>query len=454
MLAHEASTSCFTREPGAQVPPEPYDACVIDGSLRTSGAWYSSVLAVGAVLERLATYLWFEQPIFKGQAPNIVLSFVIFLTALGCWLILERRPIASRLLIAFLAAMAVAWLVHLILYRLHGDAFNYTAFLYVPILVMFALKPLRLREAWTAALAYAWTTAAVLVSVRLLEMVGVLTLKQQSSMVIAFDEERYFLPLNDLLGIDGRWPGPFGHNGDTAMMGALLIVIAFAHWTRASWVFLTVGAMTLLITSGRASMGAVAAGLVVMAMFTSTGPLHRVSQRARAVIGIVALALGAWFMYSWRAGLTGRQSIWPAFVELWQTSPWIGVGGSGIAMSAGISDASREITQFFGHAHSLYIDELVRYGVVGLVTQFGALAIGMVIAAMAARRGRPGPLGVLVAYFVTGVTEPRNFWISPTVTGFLVILMVITASASLQEPEKDPDVGPARRTTPLNASGP
>lgn len=388
---------------------------------------------MGSVLERLANYLWYEQPLSFGQAPSVIVPFVSFAIALGFWGRLNKRPLASRWLLAFLGAMGIAWLSHLFLYRYHGDAFNYTALIYLPILIMIAFKPPSLQEAWGAVLAYAWATTAVLVGVRALEMLDVLAIKPQPAGVIAFDDERYFLPVNDLLGIDGRWPGPFGHNGDTAMMGALLIVIAFAHWTKASWAFLPVGAFTLLITSGRASMGAVAAGLIVMAMFISTGPLSRVSRRLRVIAGTLALALGAWFMYSWRAGLTGRDRIWPAFLELWQTSPWLGVGGSGISLSVGISDSNREITQLFGHAHSLYIDELARYGVLGFVTQFGALAIGVVIAALAARRGRPGPLGVLVAYFVTGVTEPRNFWITPTVTGFLVILMVVAAAASLHE---------------------
>ncbi len=91
------------------------------------------------------------------------------------------------------------------------------------------------------------------------------------------------------------------------------------------------------------------------------------------------------------------------------------------------------MTQEFGHAHSLYIDELARYGLVGFAVQFGALLIGVVLAAWAAGRGAPGPLGVLVAYFVTGVTEPRNSWIHPSVTGFLVILMVVTAAAELRQ---------------------
>jgi len=421
----------------------------VRGSLRTSGTWYAGALAVGVVLERAGYYLWFEQPVFKGQAPDVVLPFIAFAFAMACWLLLDARPVAPRMLMAFLAAMALAWIVHLALYRVHDDAFKYTALLYIPVLVMLALKPLRLKEAWGAVLAYAWATTGLLVSVRCLEMVGLLAPKAQVASTIAFDEERYFLPLNDLLGIDGRWPGPFGHNGDTAMMGGLLIVIAIAHWTRASWIFLPVGAITLLITSGRASMGAVAAGLIIMAMFTSSGPIDRVSRRVRVVLGTAALALGAWFMYSWRAGLTGRDVIWPAFIELWHTSPWIGVGGSGITLSTGISEASRELTTHFGHAHSLYIDELARYGVLGFVTQFGALAIGAVIAAMAARRGRPGPLGVLVAYFVTGITEPRNFWISPTVTGFLVILMVVTAAASLQDGADDaPTSGVPRSKAP------
>jgi O-antigen ligase len=260
-------------------------------------------------------------------------------------------------------------------------------------------------------------------------MVGLLAIKPQPEGIIEFDNERYFLPLNDILGIDGRWPGPFGHNGDTAMMGALIIVIAFAYWSRASWVFLLVGSFTLLLTNGRASMGAAAAGLIVIAMFVTTGPLARFRRSWRIGGGAVLLLLGAAVMYLRPAGLTGRERIWPAFLELWQTSPLLGVGGSGIAVSGGV-------TQEFGHAHSLYIDELARYGLVGFVVQFGALAVGVVIACWAAGRGRPGPLGVLVAYLVTAVTEPRNSWITPSATGFLVILMVVAAAAELRATER------------------
>ena len=394
--------------------------------IRASAAWYLSILGVGFVIGRFTGYLWPGQPVLKGQPANVLVFFAAFVLALAAWLLLAQRLRAPRLLMAFLIGMAVAWIAGIAVYRLHGDSFNYTALLFVPILALIAIKPPSAREAWQAVVAFGWATAVVLVVTRMLEMAGVIAVKSQSPGIIAFDEERYWLPLNDLLGIAGRWPGPFEHNGDTAMMGALLIVIAIAHWTRSSWAFIPVGVLTLLVTSGRASAGAAAAGLVLVFMF-SRGPwVSRIPRWLRVSGGVVALALGALALFSGKAGVTGRDTIWPAFIDLWRTSPLTGVGGSGIAVSGGI-------TEKFGHAHSIYLDNLARNGLVYTLIIFGVLAFGVFIAARAAGVGAPGPLAVLVAYFITGVTEVRNDWIHPTVTGFLVLLMVVTASAELTQ---------------------
>ena len=394
---------------------------------------YLSVLAVGMVLSQFSNYLWFEEPIYRGQPANIVVYFLVFLIAVVSWLGVNSPDRVHGLLLGFLALMAVAWVAHWLLYRLHGDAFNYTALLYVPILVMIWLKPPSWWEAWVAILAFAWATTFVLALTRVLEMSGVLAIKTQSLAVITFDEERYFLPINDLLGIDGRWPGPFGHNGDTALMGAFLIVIALAYWTRASWVFLAVGSFTLLVTSGRASIGAVIAAIVIMVMFAQHGRIARIPRWIRVSGGIGALLFGAIFMYSRSAGSTGRDYFWPAFMDLWESAPFVGIGTSGIAVSGGI-------TEQFGHAHSLYVDELARYGLLGFITQFGAVTVGLVVTFLAAKRGLAGPLAILIAYLVTGLTEPRNQWISPTVTGTLLILAVVTAGVFLSREKK-----PAKR---------
>jgi len=372
-------------------------------------------------------------PVFKGQSAAIVLFFVVFGLAFLFWLGIKNRVKASGLLSGFLILMSIAWFAHLFLYRIHGDAFNYTALLYVPILAMIWLKPPTLQEAWNAIFAFAWTVAVVLVLTRILEMLGVLALKSQSQNIITFDEERYFLPLNDVLGIDGRWPGPFGHNGDTAMMGALLIVIAVAYWTRASWVFLFVGVFTLLVTSGRASTGATIAGIIILVIFAKAGRISQIPQAIRIWGGLAALAVGAVFMYSRSAGVTGRDNFWPAFLKLWESSPWVGIGTSGISVSGGI-------TQEYGHAHNLYIDELARYGLLGFLTQFGAITLGVVIAFLAAKRGVSGPLAILTAYLVTGVTEPRNQWMSPSVTGVLLVLAAVTAGSKLNRTKETESV--------------
>ena len=395
-------------------------------SIRTSSAWYLGVLGVGIIVQRFAGYLWYAEPVFKGQPANILLTFLAFGLAFVLWLVLGPRRAARGWFLGFLAGLSICWVTHVLIYRAHSDAYNYTAFLYVPVLIMIAFKPPKASEAWSAVLAYAWATSAVLVGTRVLEMTGVITEKYQTDGLIAFDTSNYWLPLNSALGIAGRWPGPFGHNGDTAMMGALIIIIAVARWTWASWVFLPVGIFTLLITSGRASEGAAVAGIVLLVMFSRSGFMSRIPQWIRLSGGGVLLLIGTYVLFAGKTGLTGRQTIWPAFIDLWKTSPWTGVGGSGIAVSGGI-------TEQFGHAHSIYIDELVRNGLLVAVVQFAVLAIGLIIAAVAAGRGAPGPLAVLVGYFITGITEPRNNWIEPSVTGFLVVLMVVMAAAELKE---------------------
>ena len=398
---------------------------------------YLVVLAVGGVLDRYVNYLSGGDPLLFGQPASVVFTYVYVALAGALWVAEGPSQLPAGALRLFLPAMAIAWIIHWILYRLHGDSFNYTALLYVPVLLMLGLKPPDLKSAQRSITAFAWTIVGVLLTTRVLEMVGLLEIRDQADGVIAFDEALYFLPLNDALGIDGRWPGPFGHNGDTAMMGALLIVIAVAFWSRASWVFLVVGSLTLILTNGRASIGAAAVGLVVVFMFTSSTKVDRLPRRWRITSGLTVLALGAVVMFLRPAGLTGRDNIWPAFLDLWQESPWIGVGGSGFV-------TGNEITRQFGHAHSLYIEELARSGLVGFISLSIALGIGIWIAAKATGLGYPGPLAVMATYFVTGITEPRNNWIEPSATGFLLILMVLAASAKLQEQRREITVQPLK----------
>ena len=398
--------------------------------VRRSAAPYLGTLAVGTVLGLWAGYLWPARAVFKGQAPAVLVPLLAFAVSLVLWVLLERRRPVRGWALAFLVALAVAWVVNLAAFRFHGDSFTYGALLFLPILLMVGLKPPTWREGRLAFLALAWVITAILAITRLLEMSGLLPVKFQPQGIIQFDTEYYWLPINHALGIEGRWPGPFGHNGYTAMMGAFIIVIAVAFWSRSSWVFIPIGVFTLVITSGRASVGAAAVGLILIAMMTTTGRLGRVPRKWRVPLGLVVLLLGGLVLFGGKSGLTGRQVIWPAFLELWKTSPWTGVGGGGIAVSGGI-------TQQFGHAHSMYLDLLVRDGVFAFATVMVALAIALGITIAAGVRGMPGPLAILAAFLITGITEPRNDWLHPGTDVLMVVLCVMTAAVALRQDHAD-----------------
>lgn len=396
-----------------------------------SAAPYVSVLAVGVVLARFMQYLWPHSVLFKGQAPAIFLNFAVFAVAGVLWLRLRNRQRAKGPLAWFLIAMSVAWVTHMFLTILHGDLFNHTAWLYAPILLMLFLKPPSAKEGWVALSSFAWALSLVLVLSRLLEIAGIMPIMYVEQWIIDLEKSSYWLPFSGYLGLDGRWPGPFGHNGHTAMMGALLVVIAVARLSKSSPVFFIVGVLTLLLTGGRASVGAAVVGIVVVVVFTRSGTMGKLPTWARISGGLAFVAIAAIAMFAGDAGSSGRQAIWPAFFDLWKTSIWTGVGTSGISVSGGL-------TERYGHAHNLYLDELTRYGLLSFICIFTALGIGLFIVIRSAMRGLPGPLAIVAAYVVMCLTEPRNDWIHPSVTGFLVILSVVIAGSWIEE-EKKPE---------------
>lgn len=395
--------------------------------LRSSGQLYITALLWGSVFGLWAGYLSPSTPILWGQSAAVLVPLVGIAASIALWWLLEPRKMLKHWPLGFMVLLGAAWLANLISFRYHGDAFTYGALAFLPILVLLTLRPPTAREGVSALIATAWAITLVLVVTRLLQVLRLIPVKSQPASIIDFDERNYWLPLNDFLGIDGRWPGPFGHNGYTSMMAAFIIVIAVVFWTRASWVFLTVGILTLLITSGRASAGAAVMGIVVYVMFTNNGRVGRISHKWRLLAGSAALILGVVVLLSGPTGLTGRQKIWPAFWDLWLTSPILGVGSSGIAVSGGL-------TQSFGHAHSMYLDLLTRNGLVAFLLVMAALAVGLGICFRSALRGQPGPLALLAAYLVIAITEPRNDWIHPGTLVLMTSLCVLIAAAFLSEP--------------------
>jgi O-antigen ligase len=393
----------------------------IVGILRTSAVPYLAVLVCGALTSRYVEYVWPQRVILKGQPASIVILAALFVVAAILWFLYEGTRTRSRVLTWFIVVMSAAWAVHMMILIGNSDNFNHLAWLYVPTLLMLLFKTPTSKDAWQGLIVLGWFVVVGIVLTRVLEIVGVLQPYYIAAWINDFDKANYWLPFSGYLGVEGKWTGPFGASAHTSMMAMFLVVLGICRWTKSSVVFLIVGVVTLLLTSGRTSYLAIVASGLILLLFSRAGVLERVPMRIRLIalaIGVVALAGVLWKI---GPGLTGREAIWPAFLDVWRTSIWHGVGAPGIEAAGGMAAQTDE-------AHNMFIDELTRYGLIGMAALLASLGVGVAATVKSAIRGFAGPLALLVAYFIAAMTDVRNDWIQPSPTGLLVILAVVSAA--------------------------
>ena len=387
---------------------------------------YLSFMFLGMLAAAFAGYLTEGRPVFKAQSAGIVIVLVTFGVTLAFWLALRVRAHVSGTARLFLLGMGALWVVHMGMAIFHHDLFNHTVWTFIPFLALVWLKPPNAREGWAALWALAWGVAVVLVLTRSLEIFGVLEVKSVPESITEFEQARYWLPFSGHLGLEGRWPGPFGHNADTGMMGALIAIVAIVNWRRTSPILIAVGALTLLLTGGRGPQGAIVVSLAILLIFSRRGRLAMVPLWARVTAAIAMTFAVIAALVGTGAGLTGRDVIWSEFLPLWRESPWLGIGTTGISENL-------NLTRGFTHAHNMLLDELVRYGLLTTLLLVAVLLVGAVLPIRAAARGYPGPLAILCAYGVLTVTEVRNNWQQPSILVLLVITCVLIANSWLAD---------------------
>ena len=404
--------------------------------LRESSLPYVGSLVIITMLAGWSNYL---SPLLvpeglalKGQSLAVVIPIVGFPIPLVLWLVYRGTRTGSRWLVAFLVGLAVSWVLHMVLLRIHGDQNNHLVWLFIPILFMLLWKTPTSQQAWQAILVFAWSAVVILVVTRALEVAGVLPFFHIEQWIIDFEKERYWLPLSGYLGLEGRWPGPFGFKSKTGFISTLLVLIGLARWrTSSSIVFIIVGGLGILLTGGRGAALALAAGLFILLVFAARGPISRIPMAIRAGIGALAvIGFGLTFFRSPLAtsGRFGDGGIWDGFINLWRTSPWIGVGQTGI-----LADPKAGISM---EAHSLYLQELTRSGVLGFTFQFVVIALGLGIVSVAAYRGLAWPLALLAAYYVASLTEVfQDGWLQQSTYSLLIIFCVLAAASWLTEHE-------------------
>jgi hypothetical protein len=384
------------------------------------------VLVVSIITARWLQYLTDGAPWVKAQPAAVVVTYGGVALAVVLGVLLRRSADQNSYSRWFLGLMGAAWVVHISITLLHGDAFNFNAWLYLPVLALLAVRPPTARELVVALRILGWSLAVVIVATLVLELTGVIDPMYMDPELVAWESDRYWLPLNGLLDMEGRWPGPFGHSGDTGAVAALVVVIGLAFRGRFAWIVVSIGVLGLLLTSVRVAMVATVVGIAILVLFSRSRLVQRIPMWLRlsaAILGVVAVVA---VMLGQSSSLTGRTTIWPPFVDLWLTSPVTGVGATGIAANGGITALSV-------HAHNQYLDALVRTGLIGFLVQAAALGYGIWLSLRAMVRGMAGPMAVIAAYLVIGITQAMNDWIYPGIPVLALILCILLAAQTLHE---------------------
>lgn len=423
-------------------------------------AAYLGAFVVAIVAVPVADQLWPGITVLGEVDVAQVAAICLGIAGLVLWARCRSITVLGGVQRMFLAAVLAAWIVTMALSIVRSPVPQPSALLTGLLVVLVWAKPPSAMSASRSLDLLAWSlvaAAALTVAAEGLGLVDSWYAKLGSWDLLAFERASYWLPLADIVGIDGRWAGPFIHPNRAGPLGGLLLVLALRRRGWSSWVFAIVGLGILALTASRTSQLAALAGLVLVLCLPLVLRAPRAEPLPRAVglvalVGTIALlaapvllaeetAAGANPYVTSAMTLTGRTSLWPVYLDLWQSSPWTGVGASGILQA--ISD---EVLPMWGtHGHSLWIDALTRNGVVAFALVLAVFATAGLATLREARRGWPVGLAIVGLLVVAGLGHTTIEWRYPEVPLIALVLVVLMSPASATRAPLDEALMPASR---------
>ena len=366
--------------------------------VRNTGAPYLSALLLTVVVSQFAQYLWPTTAIFKGQNPGVVIDFVGFGIAVLLWWCYRPNDSWPPEFAWLIGAWAALWAVTIGLSVLHGDLFNVTAILVLPSLAMIWLKKPSLPATFAAGDAFAIALIGIALASQLLDFGNFKALHYEGW-------NRWPL-LTEITGPIGRWEGPFGNVNYAGPIGVFLLVFGLL---RPSWrriLFVVTGALIILLSDSRSAVLACAVGIAALIAFAPRlGTWHTPNWlRIAAPVSVMVSFTGYIFVIDPTLNL--RTPVWETFLSQWTTSPITGVGETGIQVA--INDGT--LQSWANHGHSLAIDPLTRYGIIGLLAVAAVVVVTGIISSKAARTGFAAPVVLFATFVAEGISEDLVDW--------------------------------------------
>lgn len=411
---------------------------------------YALVLTVVAakVGQYAWQYVWLDFPSIKGHSPGIWIVFVGLLLTAVFWLTSHNRRLNNRWFNRIIALLAFIWLVFFLLTLYHQDLWPLSV-LTMPV-ILFGLwwKPPSAQDFVTALKVLAWALILIIVTTRALELMNLIPMVDVGSELLEFETSEYWLPLAGSIGPEGRWPGPMGHNSQTANVAVMVTVFAFGLKGNSRYLLLLVGITTMLMTSSRTSFLALIVGLAILIVLGNNFLTRLMGRRLLVTLVVGAGVALTLFVMIQNSNLTGRTTYWSLVLEFWRTSPIVGVGSDLITET--------ELVTIGNNAHNQVLDALLKFGLLGAILISALFVIALVVTIGASRRGTALPLALLATYLVIGLGQADQGWTTPSVMWLWFVIPLLWAArltSSRGEPllggsSTEPDESPAGQDAP------
>lgn len=390
--------------------------------VRSQSSRYLAVLLVSVSVFQAIHYRFPANRVVADVPPATVAAFLLVALAAVLWLAYRPATSWDGPTRTVLILLIVTWLITVEDATNHGDVFTPMVVLLPASVFLVATKRPDRKSLDFAADAFAWSVVVLSLVFLVVQALG--PAPGAPTGISAFERANYWLPLADVFRLPGRWYGPFGHPNIASPLGVFLVVYGLTRPRVRRIAFATSGVLVLLLTGTRSSLIAVAAGVVLLTALDRRVIRRRAYGRYLVLAGLVgALALAA-FLIARNPILSGRTVVWPLYVELWRTSPVVGVGdpGIGLAIEAG------RLPDWAVHGHNVLLDALTRYGILAAALIVGVLGLAAWITGRAALRSRPLGVALIATLLVGGLTETLFDWRYLTFTVVILLLAVLLSS--------------------------
>ena len=428
----------------------PTQANGIMGVLKESGAPYLSAIFLTVVAAQLAQYLSPTDVWVKGQPAAVILNFTGFGVAFVLWWLYRPGGSWPPVFAWLVAAWVVLWAVTVGLSVLHGDLFTLTAFLVPAGLVMIWLKKPSLNSIFSAGDAFAFGLIAIDIASQLLDFTGIRASNFEGwsripgqTQVVEFAYRNFGALFGHYTGPLARWMGPFGNVNLAGPIGAFLFVYALLRPGRRRVLILVAGALIVVGSDSRTSILSCAAGVAALIAIAPKLGSFRTPRWLRIAAPTTVAAAFVGYIAVIDPTLNQRTPVWDVFFSTWRASPVTGVGASGIQTVI----ESGTLQAWANHGHSIFIDPLTRFGIVGLLAVMAVIVASAVIATRVARVGFAAPAVLLITFLADGFSEDLVDWRYLGVQAVPLTLAVMLGGAALSRSKTELGVNPSTRLT-------